>query len=115
MLAIRLSYTQLKKSTINANQIISDFFHRSKYFDFQKANPGEKYYLSSFRFDSEGSRREHRVSLFIPLRRGDTNAEPRFWIYGLSKVMKPGDVMFLRFDKEELYFSHSKKQQSYLE
>lgn len=105
MLRIKLSTTQLRKSTINANRITSDFFLHSGFFDYTKAVPGEKYYLNGNRVDPEGQTHKHKVSLFVPLRRGVSNPEPRFWIYGLTKIIKDNHEIFLKIIDDNLFFS----------
>ncbi len=61
--------------------------------------------MEGFRLDSEGEIHTHKLSLFIPLRRGTSNPEPRFWIYGLKNIVQNSNEVYLKFVNDKLLFS----------
>lgn len=93
-ISILLSGTQLRKSTISANKIVRTFFKEGSLFDYNQISPGQKVILPC-RILSEYNSTETEGSFLIPARRGDTQPEPRFWIYRLNQFAREGDTLQL--------------------
>ena len=94
MISILLSGTQLRKSTISANKIVRAFFEEGSLFNYNQISPGQKVILPC-RILSEYDSVETEGSFLIPARRGDTQPEPRFWIYRLNQFAQEGDSLQL--------------------
>ena len=90
---MKITGTQLRKSTINANKVIRKCLQEGGTLNFDAVSPGEKVLLPC-RLVISGSVSESRVSLLIPRRRGSTSPEPRLWPHKLAKAVKPGTKLW---------------------
>lgn len=93
-ISILLSGTQLRKSTISANKIVRDFLEEGNLFSYNQISPGQKVVLPC-RIVTEYVSTETEGSFLIPTRRGDTQPEPRFWVYRLNQFAHTGDRLEL--------------------
>jgi hypothetical protein len=90
---LRISATQLRKSTINANKIVRNPLKRKGLIDFSEISPGQKKILPCIL--RIGDREvETRASFLIPKRRGETNPEPRMWPYKLNSFVSADSTLW---------------------
>ena len=91
----------MKKSTINANKIVRSFFREKEIVDFDKIQPGSKIIQECYIVKNNGLTGV-KASFLVPKRRGETQPEPRFWIYNLNSYTQSGETIYLKKDKEDL-------------
>lgn len=86
---IRASDTMMKKSIMDANDSLRRILKDSSILNYSSINQGEK--IKQKTLVLHNSIREHESSFYRPItKKGD----PRFWIYGLSKIIKAGDLVY---------------------
>ena len=98
---LKISSTQLKKSTINANKIVQGVLRRSGLIDFRGIEPGEKVVLPC-KLHMGASEASTKCSFLIPKRRGETNPEPRMWPYKLNRQVRPGQMLWFISHQDHL-------------
>ena len=97
--SLKISSTQLRKRTINANQLVRDIFKNSNLIDFSEIKPGEKKILHC-RFIFKKEHINSRASFLIPKRRGLTSPEARFWPYKLNKYVEQNMILYFIVNNE---------------
>jgi hypothetical protein len=105
-LSIFLSSTQMNKSTINANNKVCKFFRQNHFVNYDELSPGIKIIMPCITSNAT-STNSGKGSFFIPKRRGESQPEPRFWIYNLNQIFDSGETIFLRINEGVLFGSNS--------
>ena len=98
---LRITDTQLTKSTINAYKVIRQCLEEGGLVNFKDIGPGEKIFRPCT-LSFEGSSEVTKVSLLIPMRRGETQPEPRMWPYKLRKRATPGMRLWFVVEADNL-------------
>lgn len=99
---LRITDTQLRKSTINANRLVREAL--SSIIDYADIEPGAKVFIPC-KLKFRGETTQTRASFLIPKRRSKTSPEPRFWPYKLSKFASSGDILWIYVNNGELEIS----------
>ena len=90
---LRITATQLRKSTINANKIVRRPLRASGLVDYSRVKPGKKEVLPcTMRIG--GKVVQTRASFLIPKRRSEKSPEPRLWPYKLSSMAPPNTLLW---------------------
>ena len=105
-LIIQLSSTQMNKSTINANNKVRKFFKQNNFVNYDELSPGKKITMPCVTSNNNRTN-SGKGSFFIPKRRGESQPEPRFWIYNLNRIYESGETIFLRINDGVLFGSNS--------
>lgn len=96
---IRLTPTMLEKSIIDANGSLRTLLKKSNIVDYNELTPGgEKRMLPASFITSKET--EVTISYYRPkTKKGD----PRFWIYGLKKHLRSGEMIYITTYNERVY------------
>ena len=101
---LRITKTQLNKSTINANKIVRKALIEA--IDYSLISPGEKI-LIPCKIHAKGKSTLTQASCLIPKRRGKTSPEPRIWPYNLNSHVNEGSLLWFVVRNGELeIFDH---------
>ena len=96
---LRITETQLRKSTINANKTVQKAL--LPIIDYSTVVPGEKVVLPC-KLRIDGKVTQTKASFLIPKRRGTTNPEPRLWPYHLNSYVSPNTLLWFHIKYGEL-------------
>jgi len=96
---LRITKTQLNKSTINANKIVRKALIEAV--DYSHISPGEKI-LIPCKIHARGKSTLTQASCLIPKRRGETSPEPRIWPYNLNSHVNEGALLWFVVRNGEL-------------
>lgn len=98
---LKITATQLRKSTINANKIVRLALRKGGLIDFSDISPGEKRVLPCI-LRLDGRVVNTKASFLIPKRRGETSPEPRLWPYKMNKLSSAGKLLFFIAHQDHL-------------
>lgn len=88
---IRLTSTMLEKSIIDAGEGMRNLFKENEIIDYSSITPGgDKIILDAILLSDEAY--PVQISCYRPkTKKGD----PRFWIYGLKKIIRKGELIYI--------------------
>ena len=91
--------TAMTKSIMDAHGSVRAFLRRNKLHDYDEQAQGPKHYITAQYVTSKFTY-ERKVSLYRPeTKKGD----PRIWIYDLTNLAKPWNLIALIYSEEQLY------------
>lgn len=103
---IRMTDTMLKKAIIDASQPVREILHEGNILNFKEINQGPEYKVMQKGIWIGKEIFEIDVSLYRP---NTKQGDPRFWIYGLNKLVNPSDLLYITVYDEQLVFISLKK------
>lgn len=88
---VRLTTTMMNKSIIDAGQDIRNLFKENNILNYSRVIPGgDKHFLNANLISNRVQ--DIKISCYRPkTKKGD----PRFWIYGLRKLLRSGEMIYL--------------------
>ena len=98
---LRITATQLSKSTINANKVVRRTLSNSGLIDYSTINPGNNEILPCT-IRVGGKVIQTKASFLIPRRRSEKSPEPRLWPYKLNSVVSPNSLLWFVGHKDHL-------------
>ena len=95
---IRMTFTMLEKSIIDASESIRFILSEAKIVDFSEINQGEQVLADAVVLTAEGYK-ESKVSYYRPKTK---SGDPRFCIYGFKKLVEEGTLVFFTIKQGKL-------------
>jgi len=98
---IRMTFTMIDKSTIDASIPITNILRDKKIFEFEDAVDGIKYYRNTLVFNP------HKVdkiktSFYRPKAKPNQKGDPRFWPWGFRKTVTIGTLVYVTSCNDQL-------------
>ncbi len=102
--------TGLEKSILDAHESLRSFFKRTELHDYSLQKQGIKKSVDA-KFITHNEISMVKVSLYRPItKKGD----PRIWIYGLTKIVKPGNLLALVVVDGQLYIFNCSNKRDFI-
>jgi len=98
---IRLTFTMLKKSTIDASIPVAKILRDNNIFEYNTARDGVKFYRSTIVFH-EAEIIDTKTSFYRPKAKPQKPGDPRFWPWGFKDVVKQGTLVYITSSNEQL-------------
>lgn len=91
---VRLTFTMIDKSTIDASKQICKMLVENDVFDYETAVDGVKYYQHATVLSDEGVE-SLKTSFYRPKAKPEKKGDPRFWPWGLKKMVEEGTLIYI--------------------
>lgn len=98
---IRLTFTMINKSIIDASAPIVSILRDNSIFEFNDAEDGTKYYKNSLVFHEDGIV-ETNTSFYRPKAKPRKPGDPRFWPWGFKDVVEQETLVYITSFEEQL-------------
>ncbi|MBQ4811762.1 hypothetical protein J8M20_10465 [Pseudoalteromonas luteoviolacea] len=91
---VRMTYTMIDKSTIDASIPIKNILRLNGIFEFEDAEDGVKYYRDTIVFYPD-SIEEIKTSFYRPKAKPHKKGDPRFWPWGFKKLVAIDTLVYI--------------------
>jgi len=98
---VRMTFTMLDKSTIDASQPTVKILRGSNIFEYEEAVDGTKYYQKTTVFTPDGVS-ELKTSFYRPKAKPQKKGDPRFWPWGFKEFVSIGTLVYITTFEDKL-------------
>jgi hypothetical protein len=98
---VRMTFTMIGKSTIDASLPIVKILNENNIFEFEDAEDGTKYYQNTIVFNND-SVEELKTSFYRPKAKPLQKGDPRFWPWGFRSIVEVDTLIYITTFENQL-------------